>query len=193
MQDAYSVKTFCDSHGISRGAFYNAHRAGTGPRTFKLGARTLISRESAEAWRRTREVLSSRGAFGNGGSRGAPHAASSLEGPGTPTSLNLSSQWCQLWLPYVIARVADSKGGNCAYLLLNRFYKPLGLCARGWVRYEDFNERFIKFKTAPTYLSMWWSQNPHQGKFYLYSDDVESWTGYTARLAQMLRNVRTGK
>ena len=52
---AYSVREFCCLHGIGRSTFYALLAAGLGPRTFKVGARTLISAEAAEEWRRTRE------------------------------------------------------------------------------------------------------------------------------------------
>lgn len=53
--DAYSVEQFCARHNISRSTFYLLVREGQGPRTFKIGTRTLISREAAAVWRRSRE------------------------------------------------------------------------------------------------------------------------------------------
>lgn len=53
--DAYSVEQFCHRHNISRSTFYLLVRKAQGPRTFKIGARTLISREAAADWRRSRE------------------------------------------------------------------------------------------------------------------------------------------
>jgi predicted DNA-binding transcriptional regulator AlpA len=58
--DAYSVEQFCERHNISRSTFYVLVRAGQGPRTFKIGARTLISREAAADWRRSRENANAR-------------------------------------------------------------------------------------------------------------------------------------
>lgn len=52
---AYSVEEFCDAHRISRATFYNLLSGGQGPRVMKCGRRTLIARESAEAWRRQME------------------------------------------------------------------------------------------------------------------------------------------
>jgi len=57
-QDAYDVVTFCHRHNISRAALYNAWKAGIGPRVLRLGAKVLISKEAAEAWRRERERAS---------------------------------------------------------------------------------------------------------------------------------------
>lgn len=52
---AFSVYGFCVAHGLSRSLFYSLRRAGAGPRIMKCGARTLISVEAAQAWRRARE------------------------------------------------------------------------------------------------------------------------------------------
>jgi hypothetical protein len=51
--DAYSVDEFCARHRISPQLFYK-HRKQM-PRTFNVGARVLISKEAAAAWRRERE------------------------------------------------------------------------------------------------------------------------------------------
>jgi predicted DNA-binding transcriptional regulator AlpA len=48
----FSVAAFCHQHGISRGLFYKLAKEGRGPKIAKIGRRTLISHESAEAWRR---------------------------------------------------------------------------------------------------------------------------------------------
>ena len=56
--DAYSVEQFCRRHGISPQLYYKLKPQGLMPMTFKLGARVLISREAAAAWRRERERLS---------------------------------------------------------------------------------------------------------------------------------------
>ena len=57
---AYSVTEFCRDHGISRGLFYNLMRDGLGPRTMKVGRRTLISCEAAQEWRRRMETRPTR-------------------------------------------------------------------------------------------------------------------------------------
>jgi hypothetical protein len=56
--DALSIDTFCERHSISRSGFYILRANGTGPKLMKVGARTLISREAAAAWRRAREQAS---------------------------------------------------------------------------------------------------------------------------------------
>lgn len=53
--DAYSIDEFCARNSISRQLFYKLKPQGLMPKTFKLGARVLISREAAAAWRRARE------------------------------------------------------------------------------------------------------------------------------------------
>src|SRR4051812_10316996 len=53
---ALSIPEFCEAHGISEGFFYKLKKLGEGPREMKVGARTLITFESAAEWRRAREV-----------------------------------------------------------------------------------------------------------------------------------------
>ena len=56
--DAFSVDEFCRRHGISRPMFYKLCRQGHGPRTMKIGVRTLVSVAAAEEWRRQMEAAS---------------------------------------------------------------------------------------------------------------------------------------
>jgi predicted DNA-binding transcriptional regulator AlpA len=44
---ALSIPEFCEAHGISEGFFYKLKKQGEGPREMKVGARTLITFESA--------------------------------------------------------------------------------------------------------------------------------------------------
>jgi predicted DNA-binding transcriptional regulator AlpA len=48
---ASTVLQFVEAHQISRTLFYELMRQGKGPRTMKLGRRTLISAEAAAEWR----------------------------------------------------------------------------------------------------------------------------------------------
>lgn len=57
---AFSVQQFCDLHGIGRNLFYRMLAEGKAPNIMKIGRRTLISRESAAAWRREVEQQTSR-------------------------------------------------------------------------------------------------------------------------------------
>jgi len=52
---ALSIAEFCAAHGISEGFFYKLKKKGEGPREMKVGARPLITLESAAEWRRERE------------------------------------------------------------------------------------------------------------------------------------------
>ena len=51
MLGAYSIADFCHAHGnITRQHFHSLIKRGLGPRTFKVGKRTLISRQAASEW-----------------------------------------------------------------------------------------------------------------------------------------------
>jgi hypothetical protein len=54
--DAYSIETFCVRHSISVPQYYKMRKLGLTPVEFRVGTRVLISRESAAAWRREREL-----------------------------------------------------------------------------------------------------------------------------------------
>ena len=51
---AYDVASFCRAYGVSRSFVYLEIKAGR-LNPFKAGRRTLISRDAADAWRRTLE------------------------------------------------------------------------------------------------------------------------------------------
>lgn len=53
---AQSVDEFCQTNGISPSFFYKLAKQGKAPRIMKVGKRTLISSEAAEAWRKEMEV-----------------------------------------------------------------------------------------------------------------------------------------
>jgi hypothetical protein len=54
--DAYSIETFCWRHSISVPQYYKMRKLGLTPVEFRVGTRVLISKESAAAWRREREL-----------------------------------------------------------------------------------------------------------------------------------------
>jgi hypothetical protein len=56
--DAYRLRDFCQRNGISLAMFYKLKSKGMAPAIFYVGNRVLVSRESAEAWRRARELES---------------------------------------------------------------------------------------------------------------------------------------
>lgn len=47
---AYSVKQFCQAHTLSRAFLYKLIKEGRGPKTIKVGRRTLISAADAQDW-----------------------------------------------------------------------------------------------------------------------------------------------
>jgi hypothetical protein len=52
---AYSIKQFCVAHAISEAMYFKMKRLGLGPKEMMVGARVLISVESARDWRRACE------------------------------------------------------------------------------------------------------------------------------------------
>ena len=53
---AYSIEQFCAAHGgISEAFFHKLVKEGRGPKLMKVGSRTMISTESAKAWREAQE------------------------------------------------------------------------------------------------------------------------------------------
>jgi hypothetical protein len=53
---AFSIREFCAAHRISQSMYYKLRNMGLGPREMQVGARRLISQESAAEWRRAREA-----------------------------------------------------------------------------------------------------------------------------------------
>jgi hypothetical protein len=51
----YTVSEFCLEHRISRSLLYKLLHQGNGPRIMKVGKRTLITIEAAQAWRQSQE------------------------------------------------------------------------------------------------------------------------------------------
>lgn len=49
-QQAYSVPGFCEAFGISKSFFYKLCLGGRGPKTLKVGRRTLVSKAAAMEW-----------------------------------------------------------------------------------------------------------------------------------------------
>jgi hypothetical protein len=55
-KDAYSVREFCERHGISVQSYYKQRLQGLMPDEFRVGVRVLISKEAAARWRAEREA-----------------------------------------------------------------------------------------------------------------------------------------
>jgi hypothetical protein len=53
--DAMSIAEFCRQHSVSQPFFFKLQKQGRGPKTIKLGARTLITVDAAAKWRRAHE------------------------------------------------------------------------------------------------------------------------------------------
>jgi hypothetical protein len=52
----YSISEFCRAHRVSKAFFYVLLKRGDAPKIMKVGKRTLVSDEAAEAWRRRMEA-----------------------------------------------------------------------------------------------------------------------------------------
>jgi hypothetical protein len=55
--DAFTVPEFCSRHRISPAFFYKLRSQGQGPEVMRVGARILISKEAAAAWRAARTAV----------------------------------------------------------------------------------------------------------------------------------------
>ena len=54
---SYSIKEFCEAHGISLSTYFKLQREGLGPKEMQVLGRKMISLEAAAAWRRSREMF----------------------------------------------------------------------------------------------------------------------------------------
>jgi hypothetical protein len=50
--DTMTVKRFCERNSISHSLFYELLKRGEGPKCIVIGRKRLISKESAETWRK---------------------------------------------------------------------------------------------------------------------------------------------
>jgi hypothetical protein len=55
-RDAYSIVEFCRRNGFSVSFHHKLQRQGIGPKLMRLGARTLVTVEASDTWRREREA-----------------------------------------------------------------------------------------------------------------------------------------
>lgn len=60
-RQAYTVDEFCQAHRICRASFYNLLKSGRGPKTMKVGGRTLVTIEAATEWRAKMEAETAQG------------------------------------------------------------------------------------------------------------------------------------
>jgi excisionase family DNA binding protein len=52
-REAFSIREFSRLHGLSVSFVYQLISEGRGPATIKIGSRRLVTREAAEAWRKS--------------------------------------------------------------------------------------------------------------------------------------------
>lgn len=58
---SYSIKEWCQMHGLSHSFFYKMQKSGEGPSTFKIGRLTRVSEEANRYWVAAKEAEASRG------------------------------------------------------------------------------------------------------------------------------------
>lgn len=101
------------------------------------------------------------------------------------------------WMPYVIAKVEDDKGG---WIALNRHYKPLGISSKEWVDYLSIPvECRIKSIKPSTARRLSWKQENHdtsESMIFLYNDSCvptsskHDWKSYCEKIA-ILASLQT--
>lgn len=95
-----------------------------------------------------------------------------------------------IWMPYVLAKVEDAKGG---WIALNRYYKPLGFDSRVHVDYSTVpTTSRIKTIRANTAKALSWSDEGavDDGRMiFLYNDGCvptsskRDWDAYCVKLS----------
>jgi hypothetical protein len=90
----------------------------------------------------------------------------------------------QIFLPYCLDRLTDGR-----YIVLNRFYKPLGIASSEWVVYEEHpSVCVLKGLTELRAQKMSWRGESDLERIYFYNDgcvptdSAENWKAYSARL-----------
>lgn len=67
--------------------------------------------------------------------------------------------------PYCIIQLADGR-----YIVVNRYYKPLGNKTSDWIKYED-DPSVIALKITPAIAKkLSWAQSEATDRIYLYAD-----------------------
>lgn len=102
-----------------------------------------------------------------------------------------------IWMPYVLAKVEDDKGG---WIALNRHYKPLGMPSKEWVDYSSVPvECRIKSIKPSTARRLSWKQENHDhdaSMIFLYNDSCvpakskKDWQAYSEKL-DILASLKT--
>ena len=112
-------------------------------------------------------------------------AAAALASPG---------HWFRHWMPYEFVRLVPG-GGAHVYLPLNRALKPLGVAARGRVRFRDYRAQAVVFRTDPrTFEGVWFdpvgaAPGLPRRRLLLYDDTPESRMDYFVRFERLMARV----
>jgi hypothetical protein len=96
-----------------------------------------------------------------------------------------------LYLPYCLQRLNDGR-----YIVLNRYYKPLGLPNTDWIDYDAHpSAQHLKGLTASKAKAMSHRKLEDLDKIFLYADgciptgSAENWAAYSKRL-QVLADLQ---
>lgn len=54
---SFSIKEWCELHGVSPSTFFKLLANGQAPKTYKIGRRTLITEAAAAEWLAAREAV----------------------------------------------------------------------------------------------------------------------------------------
>ncbi len=102
-------------------------------------------------------------------------------------SLTDPEMWFKIAMPYCFQKLEVPKLKH-VWLPLNRNYKPLGYRGYDRVRYEDYLEQAMKFRTNPQlFPRIWWdNMGDPENRLWLYDDDPKSRERYFARFKRLV-------
>ena len=113
-------------------------------------------------------------------------AAAALASPG---------HWFRHWMPHEFVRLGPGDDEH-VYLPLNRGLKPLGVTARGCVRFDDFRAQAVVFRMDPhTFEGVWFDPvgaappGLPRRRLLLYDDTAESRMDCFARFERLMARV----
>ena len=58
---AYTIRQFCDAHGICRATFHNWRKQNLAPSVMRIGGRVLITHDSVLDWQRRMQAQTASG------------------------------------------------------------------------------------------------------------------------------------
>jgi hypothetical protein len=109
-------------------------------------------------------------------------------------ALAYPGHWFRHWMPYEFVRLGPG-GDEHVYLPLNRALKPLGITARGCVRFIDYRAQAVVFRTDPhTFEGVWFDSvggapGLPRRRLLLYDDTPESRMDYFVRFERLMARV----